>query len=421
MPHNNTAMLAQIVTPFLLIIIQSLSLIHSSIIPPPPPFNLSHFLYPKVTAFAESNIHTQPPQFLQGVLDAIANKEKWASEDIRVSELGVRKAKYSSVHRNEFRIRVGKTQFVLKMYDEVSEWKKLAVLRKNGTSNFEALARRIGSKAVIDSFKIEGPFELRVARDDDQLSLMLPLNTSHSGLRRISVGDGITVEVKVAEEISISCPDYHQLPYGLFTYSKWNEVTSIWPGFCIAPPSIRILGSASVIACRNQRPAALIQTAFSSRDAIELLPEKCHMRPNYEKPRHLLGSLGTRIALLEKVLRSSLNVRGKSNASLGSLTARIRALTMFRFQLELERDIRINDTYWSTLAEWRTRPNFERVQFEVVARIEGEVLKPVVIKKVRPLIDTDSFAWSSLLSNISFTKFPPVLVPPEALTLDVKW
>ncbi|KAI3460262.1 hypothetical protein Pfo_016925 [Paulownia fortunei] len=408
-------------TPFLLIIVHSLSLIHSSIIPPPPPFNLSHFLYPKVTAFTESNIPPQPPHFLQGVLDAIAKKEKWALEDIPVSELDVKKAKYSSVQKYEFRVLVGKAEIVLKMYEEVSKWKKLVVLKKNGTSNFEALAREIGSKAVIDSFKIEGPFELRVKGDDDQLLLMLPLNTSHSGLRRISVGEGITVEVNGAEEISTFHPSDYQLPYGDFTYRKWNDVGSIWPALCTALLPIRILGSASVIAYRNQRPAALIQTAFSSRDAIELLPDKCYGRPNYEKPSHLLSSLSIRIALLERVLRSFLNERGNPNAALGSLKARISALPIYRFHLELEREIRINDTYWSTLAEWRTRPTIERVWFEVVARIEGEVLNPLVIKKVRPLIDTDSFAWSSLSSNLSFTKFPSVLVTPEALTLDVKW
>ncbi|KAL0323090.1 UNVERIFIED_CONTAM: hypothetical protein Sangu_1928300 [Sesamum angustifolium] len=387
-------MLRRNFAPYLLIIIvQFVSLIRSSTVPPPPAFNLSHFLYPKVTTFVESGIPSQPPSFLQGVLDAITNKEKWVLEDIQVSELDVKKAKYRSVQRYEVQVRLGKARILLKMYEEVSEWKKMGELRNNETSNFEALARKIGSEAVIDSFKIEGPFELRVAGNDDQLSLMLPLNTSYSGLRRISVGDGITVEVKGAEEISIFHPsDYHQLPFGAFTKMKWNEVGSIWPALCKALLPVRILGSASVVAYRDRRPAAVIPTVFPSRDAIKLLPDKCYVGPRYEKPRHLPSPLSTRISLLDRILR-----------------------------LEMERRIRINDTYWSTLAEWRTRPNTERVWFEVVARIEGQVLKPLVIKKVRPLIGTDSFAWSSLVSNLSFTKFPPALLPPKALTLGVKW
>lgn len=110
-------------------------------------------------------------------MDAIANKEKWALEDVRVSELDVKKAKYGTVQTREFRVRVAKRDIVFKMYEEALEWKKLAVVRKNGSSNFETLVREIGSKAVVDSFKIEGPFELQVARDDDHLSLMLPVCT----------------------------------------------------------------------------------------------------------------------------------------------------------------------------------------------------------------------------------------------------
>ncbi|EYU36280.1 hypothetical protein MIMGU_mgv1a007411mg [Erythranthe guttata] len=400
---------------FLLIIVNSLSLIRSSIIPPPPPFNLSHFIYPRVTALTESDITPQPPQFLQGVLDVIANREKWTVEYIRVSELDVKKAKFRSVQRYEFRVRAGKAEIVLKMSEEGSEWKKLLEVRTNETSDFESVARKIGSKAVIDSFKIEGPFELRVARDVDQLSLMLPLNTSHSGLHRISVSEGITVEVKGAEEITIYHPSDNHLPRDFFTYGKW-------PAFCTALLPIHIVGSASVVAYKSRRPDSLIQTALTSEDAIKLLPDKCHIQPNYKKPRHLLSSLRIRITLLEELLRSFLSDRGgNANVALGSLKTRIRAVNVFRFHLGLERDIRANDTSWTTLAEWRTKPTIERVWFEVVARIEGEVLKPITVKKVGPLIDTDSFSWNSILSNLSFTKLPSVLVPPEALTLDVKW
>lgn len=124
---------------------------------------------------------------------------------------------------------------------------------------------------------------------------------------------------------------------------------------------------------------------------------------------------------MEKLLRSFLGDKIDQNTTSGFLKASIKASTVVRFKMELERDIRSNDTAQGTLAEWRTRPSVERVWFEIVARIEGETLKPLAIKKVRPLIEVDSSAWSNLMSNMSFTKFPSVLVPPEALTLDVKW
>ncbi|XP_075480263.1 protein TUNICAMYCIN INDUCED 1 [Primulina tabacum] len=404
-------------TLILCIILQTLWLIHSSIIPPPPPFNLSHFLFPRVTAIHESQLSPQPTHFLQNVLNAITIKEKWALEDIRVSELKVKKAKYDIVPRYEFRVRVGKSEIVLKMHEQPSEWKKL-----NVSSDFEYLAKKIGSEAVIDSFKIEGPFELQVMGDDDQLSVTLPSNTSHSGLRRISVGEGISLEVKSAEEISIFLTsNRNQLLYGSFTYRKGNGVESIWSDSCSALPTIRIIGSASVVAYRDRQPSAHIKVIFSSVNAIKLLSNKCYIWPNYEKSRHPSRSLSIRIAFLERILRSYLNLKPNPISSLGSLKARIRASAIIHFHLELERGIRSNDTYWNTLADWRTRPTVERALYDVAARMEGVILKPVVIKRIRPFVDADSFAWSSLLSNLSFTKLPSMLVSPEALTLDVKW
>ncbi|KZV52999.1 hypothetical protein F511_32318 [Dorcoceras hygrometricum] len=405
----------------LLITIQTLSRTHSSIIPQPPPFNLSHFLYPRVTAVSESQLGPRPTHFLQNVLNAIASKERWALDDILVSKLNVKKAKYDIVQRYEFRIRVGKGEIVFKMHEQPSQWKKLVVIKKNVSSNFESLVKKIGSEAVIDSFKIKGPFNLQVMGDDDQLSIVLPPNTSHSGLRRILVGEGISLEVKGAEEISIFHPSYHnQLLYGRFSYRKRNGVESIWADSCSALPTILIMGSASVVAFRDQQPSALIKAVFSSTDAIKLLPNKCYIRPNYEKLRHRSRSLSIRIAFVERILRSFFDLKSNPYSSLGSLKARIRASVIIRFHLDLERRIRSNDTYWKTLADWRTRPTVERALYDVEARMEGEDLKPMVIKRIRPFIDVDASAWNSLLSNLSFTKLPSMLVSPEALTLGVK-
>lgn len=408
-------MLSRFFPSFFLVIFQILSLICPSISHAPHPFNVSRFLFPKSTSLSESQIFQHPPNFLQGVLDAIVDKEKWALEDIQVSKMDVRKAKYGSMRRYEF---IRKNETVLKVYDQVSEWKKLEGQMVNETSIFESLVRGVGSKAVIDSFRIEGPFELRVTGIDDQLSLMLPINTSHIGLRRLLVGKGITVEVKGAEEISLfHVSEHHQPMYGAMTHKEKNNSEFIWPALCAALSPVRIRGSASVVAYRTRNPFARIETVFPSGNTVELLPESCYIWPNYKKTSSLFSSIGIKVAFLEKVVKSLSRERASPNA----VKAKIRELSMFRFQLEVERKIGSNDAYWSKVAEWRTKPSVERSLFDVVARIEGDVLKPIVVKKVRPFIEVDSFAWSNLLSNISFTKFPPALVPPEALTLDVKW
>ncbi|PSR99731.1 Nuclear receptor corepressor 2 like [Actinidia chinensis var. chinensis] len=398
------------ITSFSLLILQTLI----TSITAHPILNISHFIYPKIS----DELRPQPSPFLEDVLKAISVREGWNnSGDVRVSKLDSRNAKYGGSQRYEFRIRIGKIELIFKLRDEVSSWKKM---KKGG--DFESVVNAVSSMAVLDAFRVEGPLELRVG-GDDELSLLLPLNASHIGLKRILVGEGITVELRNAQGVS--------LDHALELASQVNRSVAIdqhgsefWPfqnSLCETLLPIHISGSATVAAYRARNPDSYIETAFLLRDAIELLPEKCYLRNVYRKRRCPIDSINSRTAAIEKLLRSFLGDKIRQNGGLGFLKANIKASTVVRFKMELERDIRRNDTLQDMLAEWRTRPSVERAWFEVVARIEGKRLKPLVVKKVRPFIEVDSSAWSNLMSNISFTKFPSVLVPPDALTLDVKW
>ncbi|KAK6939547.1 hypothetical protein RJ641_029078 [Dillenia turbinata] len=359
----------------------------------------------------------QPHSYLEAVLKEIALKQKWNSEDIRVSELNIRKARFGTYQRYECRIRVGKSDFVFRFSDDVFSWKKFP----RGGGNFESLVRNVGSKAVLDSFTVEGPLELLV-QGNDELSLTLPHNTSHTGLKHILVGEGITIEVRKAREVSL----FHAFDFA----SSFNRTYLVngrnpyWPlgdSFCVALPLIYISGSASLVAYRSGNSDAYIETHSLPGGTIQLLPEKCYIGYTNKKRNCPIDSLSSRIALLEKLLKGLLGDRILQKKSLGFIKAKIKALGVVHFRIELERDVGSNDTIRHTLAEWRTQPTVERVWFEVVAKLDEGTLKPLSCQRVRPFIIEDSATWSNLMSNISFTKFPSVLVPPEALTLDVKW
>jgi hypothetical protein len=66
--------------------------------------------------------------------------------------------------------RVGQTQLLVKFSDEVGSWKKF----RNGKNDFGSLVSEVGALGLLDTFKLEGPFELRVG-GDDKLSLLLPV------------------------------------------------------------------------------------------------------------------------------------------------------------------------------------------------------------------------------------------------------
>lgn len=99
-------------------------------------------------------------------------RQKWNPEDVRVSNLDSKKVRYGNLQRYEISVRFGKSEVVFKLWDdEVLKWRKF---KKRG--DFESLVNEVSSKAVLDAFKIEGPFELRVG-GDDELQLMLPVLT----------------------------------------------------------------------------------------------------------------------------------------------------------------------------------------------------------------------------------------------------
>lgn len=379
---------------------------------------LLFFLFSQILSFAFNPLQSNNPQLLQDVIEKIALKQKWELEGLNFSKLELSKVRFGTGKRCEFRIRFGKTHLLFKFPDEVSSLKKFT---KRSSNDFLDFVNEINSSAVLEPFTMEGPFELRLS-PGHQASLLFPLNTSHTDLKRVLVGHGITLQVNGAQEISL----FHTFNLGLPANENGvkEKSSGYWPfshSFCRSLLPVHVLRSVSLAAYRTRNPDAHIEAHFPSKDTIELLPEKCYGIDGYTKQPFPIDSISLRIARLQKILRTFLGDRNNQKQFLGSLNVKTKASPIVHFQLELEKEIGNNESVRGMLAEWRTKPTVERLWFDVMTRVEGDKLKPLLIKKVRPFVSGDTVSWSNLLSNISFTKFPSILVPPEALTLDVKW
>ncbi|CAI8606378.1 unnamed protein product [Vicia faba] len=287
--------------------------------------------------------------------------------------------------------------------------------------NFDLAKIRFGTSQNYD-FRIgSGPFELRVD-EIHHLSLSLPMNVSLTGLKRIIVGEGITVEVKRAREISFYYRSDLDLQMNASVLRSKGKI-EFWPflqSTCVPLIPLGVKGSASLVAYGTRNPNAHIGTRLISEDTVELLPEKCYHGSVFRTRACPVASSSLRLSMLEKILKSLLGHKILQDRFSGLIKANIKACAAVKFPLELERDIGKNATL-STLPDWRTRPSVERVWFEILARVEENRLKPLSIKKVKPFIESNSISWANLVSNMSYTKLRPVLLPPEALTLDVKW
>ena len=104
------------------------------------------------------------------MIERIALKQKWELEGLNFSKLEGSKVRFGAGRRYEFRIRFGKAHLLFKFPDEVSSWKKL---RKGGVDFIDFL-KDVNSSAQLDSYKLEGPFELRLA-PNHHASLLLPV------------------------------------------------------------------------------------------------------------------------------------------------------------------------------------------------------------------------------------------------------
>ncbi|KAJ0963401.1 hypothetical protein J5N97_028523 [Dioscorea zingiberensis] len=387
------------------------------------PFNLSDIaLQP---SHFSSSFSSSTPAFLQDVVKAIAAKEKWdPNGNVRVSELDHASPRVGDSQRYEVRMRVGGSVLALKFGYEMEDvkWR-----RWEGEFGVDLMDGVKSQRASVGGLEVEGPVEFHVGNGGvDNLSLLLPNNMTHKALRRVLVGDGITIRLEGAQEVSLvhPCSILLSLNGSLTIHSEAKH--PFWPlGYTSCSPllSIQVVGSASLHAFRTHNPKVSVKAAFRSHDTVELLPDKCY---NHENLEHVatfsIKSLSSRLVLVEKVLRNFLGSEIFQRRSARILKVKVIALMLVKFQFELERDITENDKKWQKVEEWRTKPTAERQRFEVVARVEGKRLKPLTIKKLkRPLIAFDSMSWSNLMSNISFTELSSFVVPPEALTLDVKW
>nr|GEW40756.1 hypothetical protein [Tanacetum cinerariifolium] len=347
-------------------------------------FNLSHFIYPILT----DTFHPQPSLFLTDVVKVISANERWKYEDVSVSKVETEKVRYGYMKRYEIEFMFGddNKDYLFSMMEKVRKWKRLLFFKSGGgddvVEEFEDLASGVSERSVVGVVRVEGPVELRVG-GDDEFSLVMPWNASHTGLKRILVGEDVTVEVKNAQEVSVlQTSNIEQAERSIIAHM---EQCNLWFLPCLTCKQllpVRISGSASVVAFRTRNPSEYITSNLISHDVIELLPDKCYSRHTHEKQQCPIESLRSRIRLLEKVLKGFLGDGNNRNASGAKLKAKIEASTAFRF---LKR------------------------------------LKPLAVKKIKPFVGVDSSAWSNLMANMSFTKLSSVLVAPEALTLDVNW
>ena len=252
-------------------------------------------------------------------------------------------------------------------------------------------------------------------------------NLTYTRLKRILVADGVGIKVIGAQKVSISHPHSIGLLANGSLLTSNNGLSQIWPwsySTCAPLLQVGVVGSVVIVVHQNSVSGGHVKTTLRSHDTMELLLDKCQVNlSNRLISACLFCSISPRLIKLEKILKTWFSKRNQINSSMRFVEAKVTWIPLVKFRLELERDITEEDSIWEDVPEWKTKPIVQRVTLDIIARVEDDDrLKAISVKKVKqsfPIVDTTT--WGSLTSNVSFTQFMSFVLPPEPLSLDVKW
>ncbi|CAL4927512.1 unnamed protein product [Urochloa decumbens] len=399
---------------------------------------LTDSLNASFSIFADPDLEDPAPEptFLEEVIDAVSEKYDWDPDaDVRVWPLDADTVRVGAVQRYEFRARAGGVVALARFSDEAVQWKRPtspAVEEVDGPDGIDVVPGdgAFGFSSGVRDVELVGPVELKLSGNEDGglVELQLPSgNVMYTRLKKILVTDGVGLKVIGAEKLSLSHPHSIGLLANGSLLASNNDLSQIWPlSYSTCAPLLQVGAVGSVVIAVHQTSVSggHVKTALVSDDTIELFLDKCQVNEsNRLISACLFCSISPRLIKLERILKTWFNKRNQDNRPMHFIEAKVTSIPLVKFRLELERDITEEDPIWKDVPEWKTMPIVQRVTIGIVARVEDDNrLKAISVKKVRqqfPIVDTTS--WGSLTSNVSFTQFLSFVLPPEPLSLDVKW
>lgn len=384
--------------------------------------------------FAESDpISALDPTFLDEVIDVVSEKYDWDPDaEVRVWPLDPDAALVGAAQRYELRARAGSSVALVRLSDESVKWRRpdaQAVDEVHGPDGVDIVAGdgAEGFRPGVRDVDMVGPVEVRVAGGADG-ELQLPtLNAAYTGLRRVLVGAGIALKITGAQKVQFSHPhSIGLLANGslLASHKGLSQILPLSRSTCAPILHVSVLGSVIMVAHEIDVSGGAMRPSLSSHDTMELLSDKFEV----DMSDRLISAcvfcaISPRLPKLEKLLKTWFSKRNEFNRSMNFIEAKVSSIPLVKFRLELERDITEEDGIWEDVPEWKTLPVVQRVMLDIIARVEEEGrLKAMSVKKVRkPFPIVDATSWSSLTSNVSFTDFMSFVLPPDPLSLDVKW
>lgn len=413
-------------------------------------FRLFRFMVFLFVVIGGSGASAEPAtiKVISDLKDSIVQKMGWKPEEVKISNINSIDPMVGHATLYEFDLQIGNAILPLRLSEDVASWQFMEDISVNEDqqetegSEITVAERRPQITPVLAPFQLAGPLELWI-QDADHMRLSVPHDVEAGILKKVMLADGAVVTVKGARELHLRQPLQIPLPLGSSTEDS-NLASSL---FALAsklrhasandgkPLSLRIVGPSSLVASSISEPDSAsnrLKVKRLSPGSVELISRQQQetspvsfessidsLGPNdqWMWPLPSLNSSHPKVKGFNELLREILRSVAQKEESFKLIKARAAAATFVKVQFELERKLGSDMFNSDTWPEWRTKPSFERLQFEMIAKLEGDKLLPLNLQQIETVKPVETYAMGSLAGNVSMSKAPIVYLPSSPMTL----
>ncbi|KAJ7946825.1 Tunicamycin induced 1 [Quillaja saponaria] len=404
---------------------------------------------------SSSDVNPPYPKAISDLKEAIVKGLGFPAEDFKIYGFDPRDAQVGHSVAYEFDVEIDNKVLPLKLLEDVNRWEyvDLPIFRveEPGTHQEEnGLVEKRGSAnelPVLAPFQLAGPMELWI-QDAKDMRLSLPHDVDAGVLKKVILADGAVVTVKGARSVSLRHPLDVPLPLnrtqngfaaGILTLAEQLRHASRAQGAPLL--SLRIVGPTSLTApssssttsdnrlkLRRLAPGFVELSSPSKTKAIERLSAidvqdevPTVLSPTQFTTMWPLASInGSNSNLIgfEQLLSSVLGPKANKKGSFRLLKADVSAQTFVKIGFQAEKKLKEGDGFsFESFPEWRTKPDTVRMNFEVLAKVDGDKVVPERVMPVNPVVVEDTVASNMLMGNVTMSRTPVIHLPPNPFTL----
>ncbi|CAI9294453.1 unnamed protein product [Lactuca saligna] len=338
----------------------------------------------------------------------------------------------------EFDLQIDNKVLPIKLLDDVNKWEYVDLptflvedpIKLSGENPLVQKKQTSGNRLPsLPPFQLAGPMELWI-QDAKDMRLFLPHDVDAGELKKVILAEGAVVTVKGAKSVSLRHPLDLPLPFNKSNTNFASGLQALSDHLRTGTQllSLRITGPTSLNSPAKPSPTfnklklkrlapGLVE--LSSVPKVNTSNSISVIDDTFFSPDHLptfwpvvsINGSNSNLRGIEKLLSAVLTSTGNSGGSFKLLRADVSAQMYVKMGFGAEKRLNGNESFLEGYPEWRSKPESVKMEYEVLAKVEGEKFVPETIVEVEPVTVEDTVALGVARGNITVSKMPILNVP----------